>query len=265
MIQILLLYILFAPVFGLEGQCLKQNFMDISRESCNFNYYTRVENIWRGELVYEELEGGSGIRVNWKLLVQKPHCVAGLKFFVNDRLSKTVHLVKNNSDWIELAESNDFNLKVQVLYRKSFDHKEVFIREYNCTEATKTVTVKKDETTRINSGNPDEDASNSGFYIFLGLASIPVTFTLIGFVYMSWQHCPRTCKCCTCTCCKDLEKRDVNDIYGTYARGWDGEGEYGDGDKVYVSNSNPEYQSYDYVETDLDNRIRDQNSLYGGN
>ena len=67
---------------------------------------------------------------------------------------------------------------------------------------------------------------------------------------------------CTCTCCKDLEKRDVNDIYGTYARGWDGEGEYGDGDKVFVSHSNPEYQSYDYVETDLDNRIRDQNSTY---
>ena len=47
----------------------------------------------------------------------------------------------------------------------------------------------------------------------------------------------------------------MNDIYGTYARGWDGEGEYGDGDKVYVSNLNPEYQSYDYVETDLDNRV----------
>ena len=94
---------------------------------------------------------------------------------------------------------------------------------------------------------------------------MPVTFTLIGLAYMSWQHCHRMGKYCTCTCCKDLEKRDVNDIYGTYARGWDGEGEYGDGDRVYVSHSNPEYQSYDYVETDLNNRVRDQNSLYGGN
>lgn len=104
---------------------------------------------------------------------------------------------------------------------------------------------------------------DDGFYIFLGLASIPVTFTLIGFVYMSWQHCHRMSKYCTCcNLCKDLEKRDVNDIYRTYARGWDGEGEYGDGDKVYVSNVNPEYQSYDYVETDLDNRVRDRNSKY---
>ena len=87
-------------------------------------------------------------------------------------------------------------------------------------------------------------------------------FTLIGVVYMSWQRCHLLKKYFTCTCCKDLEKRDVNDIYGTYARGWDGEGEYGDGDKVYVSNSNPEYQSYDYVETDLDNRVRDRNSQY---
>ena len=68
--------------------------------------------------------------------------------------------------------------------------------------------------------------------------------------------------CTCCNLCKDLEKRDVNDIYGTYARGWDGEGEYGDGDKVYVSNVNPEYESYDYVETDLDNRVRDRNSQY---
>ena len=90
-------------------------------------------------------------------------------------------------------------------------------------------------------------------------------FTLIGLVYMSWQHCHLLCKYCTYTCCKDLEKRDVNDIYGTYARGWDGEGDYGDGDKVYVSHSNSEYQSYDYVETELDNRIRDQNSMYSNN
>ena len=96
----------------------------------------------------------------------------------------------------------------------------------------------------------------------MGLAAIPVIFTLIGLAHMSWHQCHLLNKYFTCTCCKDLEKRDVNDIYGTYARGWDGEGEYGDGDKVCVSNSNPEYQSYDYVETDLDNRIRDQNSMY---
>ena len=109
---------------------------------------------------------------------------------------------------------------------------------------------------------------NSGandFYIFLGLSAIPVIFTLIGVAYMSWHHCHRLGKYFTCTCCKDLEKRDVNDIYGTYARGWDGEGEYGDGDKVYVSHSNSEYQSYDYMETELDTRIRDQNSTYGSN
>ena len=108
-------------------------------------------------------------------------------------------------------------------------------------------------------------ADSTDFYIFLGLAAIPVTFTLMGLAYMSWQHCHRMGKYCTCTCCKDLEKRDVNDIYGTYARGWDGEGEYGDGDKVYVSHSNSEYQSYDYMETELDTRIRDQNSTYGSN
>ena len=41
-------------------------------------------------------------------------------------------------------------------------------------------------------------------------------------------------------------KEDVNDLYGTYAKGWDNddddsEGEYGDGDKVYVTDTNDYY------------------------
>ena len=81
-------------------------------------------------------------------------------------------------------------------------------------------------------------SGSNDFYIFLGLASIPVIFTIIGCVYMIKTNC--TCNC-SCSLCKTLEKRDVNDIYGTYARGWDGEGDYGDGDKVYVSDSNTYY------------------------
>ena len=34
---------------------------------------------------------------------------------------------------------------------------------------------------------------------------------------------------------------DENPIYGTYSRDWDGEGEYGDGDKVYVTDASPYY------------------------
>ena len=41
-------------------------------------------------------------------------------------------------------------------------------------------------------------------------------------------------------------KVDKNDIYGTYARGEGGEGDYGDGDKVYVEDSNPEYSNVYY-------------------
>ena len=87
--------------------------------------------------------------------------------------------------------------------------------------------------------------------------------TLIGFAYCSWQHCNlrQRCQRC-CVLCADLEKKDVNDIYGTYARGYDGEGEYGDGDKVYVTDTNSEYNTYDYMESDLDTTIRDNNSHY---
>ena len=34
---------------------------------------------------------------------------------------------------------------------------------------------------------------------------------------------------------------DENDTYGTYSRGWDGEGDYGEGDKVYVTDANDYY------------------------
>ena len=34
---------------------------------------------------------------------------------------------------------------------------------------------------------------------------------------------------------------DENRTYGTYARGWDGEGEYGDGDRVYAEDKNVYY------------------------
>ena len=51
---------------------------------------------------------------------------------------------------------------------------------------------------------------------------------------MKQRCCPRR---------RNSMKVDKNDIYGTYARGWDGEGEYGDGDKVYVSDANTYYSS----------------------
>ena len=88
------------------------------------------------------------------------------------------------------------------------------------------------------------DPESNAFHIFLGLAAIPVVFTLIGCVYMIRTNCNLKERCIACCAlCKPLEKRDVNDIYGTYARGWDGEGEYGDGDKVYVSDANTYYGS----------------------
>ena len=82
----------------------------------------------------------------------------------------------------------------------------------------------------------------NAFHIFLGLASIPVVFTLIGCFYMAWTHWGLLKKRC-CPQRRNSMKEDKNDTYGTYARGWDGEGDYGDGDKVYVSDANVYYGS----------------------
>ena len=101
MIQVFLLYILFAPVFGLEGNCLQQKFIDISREGhpkyeINCNRDTQVENRWRGELIYEKLDSDSGIKIKWKLLVQKPDCPAEMKFYVNNRELKSISAKKDS-------------------------------------------------------------------------------------------------------------------------------------------------------------------------
>merc|ERR1719167_462885 len=78
-------------------------------------------------------------------------------------------------------------------------------------------------------GEKDNDEKNhfNAFHIFLGLASIPVIFTLIGCFYMAWTHWGLLKKRC-CPQRRNSMKEDKNDTYGTYARGWDGEGEYGD-------------------------------------
>ena len=87
----------------------------------------------------------------------------------------------------------------------------------------------------------DKGASPTSFQIFLGLASIPVALAIIGAIYMCKTNCSLMPNCCALS--QDFEKEDINDTYGTYARGWDGEGEYGDGDKVYVTDSNTYYDS----------------------
>ena len=85
----------------------------------------------------------------------------------------------------------------------------------------------------------DKGASPTSFQIFLGLASIPVALAIIGAIYMCKTNCSLKPNCRALS----QEKEDINDTYGTYARGWDGEGEYGDGDKVYVTDSNTYYDS----------------------
>jgi len=137
----ILLCFFFAPVWALEGNCLQQTFIGKSRErhpknEINCNMDTDVENRWRGELIYEEREGDSGIKIKWKLLVQKPDCPAELKFFVNDRELKSIFPQKSESqksDWIELNERCNFELKVQAQY----------YTDPKCFEATETITLNK--------------------------------------------------------------------------------------------------------------------------
>ena len=147
-----LLCVFFAPIWGLEDNCLQQNFIGKSSKShpklgvmCSD---TKVEDRWRGELIYEKMEGDSGIKIDWKLLVQKPDCPSELKFYVNDRELKSISPQKSkthNSDWIELTSMENFELKVQAHY----------YTDPKCFEATKAITLKNNTDLAYNIGNAE--------------------------------------------------------------------------------------------------------------
>ena len=121
-------------------------------------------------------------------------------------------------------------------------------RIIDCTQTTTKPTPTTDnQNTKSPTNDQFSNETSSGphiphaFHILLGLASIPVCMTIIGLVYMFWTN-PIKCKCCNKR--ESSMKMDINsDVYGPYSRGEDGEGECGDGDKVYVQDSNDYYGS----------------------
>jgi len=103
-------------------------------------------------------------------------------------------------------------------------------------------------------GAGELDASSIGLFIFIGLASIPVTMTIGGLLFMCKTNCELQC-CCTC---KNLEKRDVNLIYGQYY--------YPDGRRMAtemeVKDRNPYYATLN-MDGNMDTRVVDNNPGYG--
>ena len=92
MFQLLFLSIL----FGLSKQqgCVKVPFVSKSRDLYPkpgvFCTDSEIESRWRGELDHKQLEDSSGIKLNWKYLVQRPDCDSvELKFY--DEYRKTVY------------------------------------------------------------------------------------------------------------------------------------------------------------------------------
>ena len=147
------LCLFFAPVWALEESCSQQNFIDKSRErhpkyDINCNKDTQVEDRWRGELIYEKLDGDTGIKIKWELLVQKPDCPSELKFYLNDHELKSISPQKSKthkSDWIELTAMENFELKVQAHY----------YTDPKCFEATKAITLKNNTDLAYNIGNAE--------------------------------------------------------------------------------------------------------------
>ena len=173
--EIFLLCIFFCPIFGIEGSCQQQKFINKTRKAhpktgviCQ---NTEVENRWRGELIFEKLRGDTGIKIKWKHLIQRPDCPQELKFFVDSREAKIISPQRyEGSEWIELVENDNFELKVQTLYST----------EPSCFEAKKTITWKNKTIPIHNKSHDDAIAdSKNGKSEFEGMPEDQITHAIL--------------------------------------------------------------------------------------
>ena len=97
-------------------------------------------------------------------------------------------------------------------------------------ETTTTVKATDEETTEKNQDDDIWVNANSNVIVAISITILLVIIALVTVVILrkrSWYEKP--------------VKIEENDIYGVYSRAWGGEGEYGDGDKVYVTDNNDYY------------------------
>ena len=119
-----------------------------------------------------------------------------------------------------------------------------------------------------------------GFCIFIAMVGFVFILTLIGLVHMIRHNCRVQCS----ISCKEEEKEDINLDYGTYYSAY---GERRDNImevsvvfpflyyllifvrlktvQFQARDQNSEYYDYDYMESNMGNIVRDNNSQYMNN
>ena len=102
----------------------------------------------------------------------------------------------------------------------------------NCSGLVE-VTNEDEEKTEKPGNQVGDEADNSNLMIVISVLGFALLVVIVILIIVCLKK-----RCCMR---KPPMKHDVNDTYGTYARGWDSEGEYGDGDKVYVTDTNDYY------------------------
>jgi len=156
--------------------------------------------------------------------------------------------VRGKSDKQELQQCNvDFPITIEVSRKREVDQTlEIVSNEY-CFGDDKADNLPKK--TSVGFGT-------IGWYIFIGMLCFVGAMTLVGVVIMIRNNCHFKVQCCII--CKEEEKTDLNLDYGTYY--------YDDGgrrtDVVEARDHNPDYDDYDYTESDLHNVITDNNPQY---
>ena len=114
---------------------------------------------------------------------------------------------------------------------------------------------------------------STGFYVFIAMMCFVVALFIVGLLYMIKYNCHCRVQCCFT--CKEEEKEDINLDYGTYYS-QDGERRENIMEvKVVISHhdeslsiqpqardQNPDYDDYDYMESNMHNVVKENNPKY---
>ena len=169
-----------------------------------------------------------------------------LNFTINEK-SKTVSI---NNQYFHLSNEyvteclrsvsliNSNGTEIDNVWRKEYKvgvdrcRNETFTLIYTFASADNVEVKKLEKVVKVPwDPNCDENQMKLASAIAIGLAFAMILVTITIVCYRRRKKIVRA----------EIVKTENNDTYGTYTRGWDGEGDYGDGDQIEMTDHNPVY------------------------
>ena len=163
---------------------------------------------------------------------------------------RSVSLINSNGTEIDTRWKKEYEVPVDICRNETFTLIYTFISSKNSEKKMLEKVIEVPWDPNCLESKEDQIVSTSTVAAVAIAAGLLTTATLVTICVVYKRK----------AAAKDIANlnhdRDFNPVYGTYSRGWDEDGEYGDGDVVEVTDDNPVYGTY--------SRGYDEDGEYGG-